>query len=105
MHTAQITYAARDSDFDGHNIRKGEYLALMDGALLGSDADLDKVLAKIADAANDLDPEIVSIYYGEDVQGDAAQHAADLLGERLPMADVNVVNGGQPVYYYMISFE
>ena len=103
--TAQITYAARDSDFDGHNIRKGEYLALMDGALLGSDADLDKVLTKIADAANDLDPEIVSIYYGEDVQGDAAQHAADLLGERLPMADVNVVNGGQPVYYYMISFE
>ena len=105
VHTAQITYAARDSDFDGHNIRKGEYLALMDGALLGSDADLDKVLTKIADAANDLDPEIVSIYYGEDVQGDAAQHAADLLGERLPMADVNVVNGGQPVYYYMISFE
>ena len=105
VHTAQITYAARDSDFDGHDIHKGEYLALMDGALLGSDADLDKVLTKIADAANDLDPEIVSIYYGEDVQGDAAQHAADLLGERLPMADVNVVNGGQPVYYYMISFE
>ena len=44
VHTAQITYAARDSDFDGHDIRKGEYLALMDGALLGSDADLDKVL-------------------------------------------------------------
>ena len=105
VHTAQITYAARDSDFDGHDIHKGEYLALMDGALLGSDADLDKMLIKIADAANDLDPEIVSIYYGEDVQGDAAQHAADLLGERLPMADVNVVNGGQPVYYYMISFE
>ena len=83
VHTAQITYAARDSDFDGHNIRKGEYLALMDGALLGSDADLDKVLTKIADAANDLDPEIVSIYYGEDVQGDAAQHVADLLGELL----------------------
>ena len=105
VHTAQITYAARDSDFDGHDIHKGEYLALMDGALLGSDADLDKVLTRIADAANDLDPEIVSIYYGEDVQGDAAQHAADLLGERLPMADVNVVDGGQPVYYYMISFE
>ena len=62
-------------------------------------------MTKIADAAYYLDPEIVSIYYGEDVQGDAAQHAADLLGERLPMADVNVVNGGQPVYYYMISFE
>ena len=105
VHTAQVTYAARDSDFDGHDIHKGEYLALMDGALLGSDADLDKILTRIADAANDLDPEIVSIYYGEDVQGDAAQHAADLLGERLPMADVNVVNGGQPVYYYMISFE
>ena len=105
VHTAQVTYAARDSDFDGHDIHKGEYLALMDGALLGSNADLDKVLLTIADAATDLDPEIVSIYYGEDVQADAAQHAAELIGGRLPMSDVNVVDGGQPVYYYMISFE
>ena len=105
VHTAQVTYAARDSDFDGHDIHKGEYLALMDGALLGSNADLDKVLLAIADAATDLDPEIVSIYYGEDVKADAAQHAAELIGGRLPMSDVNVVDGGQPVYYYMISFE
>lgn len=105
VHTAQVTYAARDSDFDGHDIHKGEYLALMDSALLGSNADLDKVLLTIADAATDLDPEIVSIYYGEDVQADAAQHAAELIGGRLPMSDVNVVDGGQPVYYYMISFE
>ena len=84
VHTAQVTYAARDSDFDGHDIHKGEYLALMDGALLGSNADLDKVLLAIADAA---------------------QHAAELIGGRLPMSDVNVVDGGQPVYYYMISFE
>ena len=105
VHTAQVTYAARDSDFDGHDIHKGEYLALMDGALLGSNADLDKVLLTIADAAADLDPEIVSIYYGEDVKADAAQHAAELIGGRLPMSDVNVVDGGQPVYYYMISFE
>ena len=105
VHTAQVTYAARDSDFDGHDIHKGEYLALMDGALLGSNADLDKVLLTIADAATDLDPEIVSIYYGEDVEADAAQHAAELIGGRLPMSDVNVVDGGQPVYYYMISVE
>lgn len=105
VHTAQVTYAARDSDFDGHDIHKGEYLALMDGALLGSNADLDKVLLTIADAATDLDPEIVSIYYGEDVKADAAQHTAELIGGRLPMSDVNVVDGGQPVYYYMISFE
>ena len=105
VHTAQVTYAARDSDFDGHDIHKGEYLALMDGALLGSNADLDKVLLTIADADTDLDPEIVSIYYGEDVKADAAQHAAELIGGRLPMSDVNVVDGGQPVYYYMISFE
>ena len=105
VHTAQVTYAARDSDFDGHDIHKGEYLALMDGALLGSNADLDKVLLAIADAATDLDPDIVSIYYGEDVKADAAQHAGELIGERLPMSDVNVVDGGQPVYYYMISFE
>ena len=105
VHTAQVTYAARDSDFDGHDIHKGEYLALMDGALLGSNADLDKVLLTIADAATDLDPEIVSIYYGEDVKADAAQHAAELIGGRLPMSDVDVVDGGQPVYYYMISFE
>ena len=105
VHTAQVTYAARDSDFDGHDIHKGEYLALMDGALLGSNADLDKVLLTIADAATDLDPEIVSIYYGEDVKADAAQHAAELVGGRLPMSDVNVVDGGQPVYYELSSLE
>ena len=86
VHTAQVTYAARDSDFDGHDIHKGEYLALMDGALLGSDADLDKVLTKIADAANDLDPEIVSIYYGEDVQGDCCCFAVDTGNEDVASA-------------------
>ena len=105
VHTAQITYAARDSDFDGHDIHKGEYLALMDGALLGSDADLDKVLTRIADAANDLDPEIVSIYYGEDVKEKHAQKAADIFADICPNADVNLLSGGQPVYYYLISAE
>ena len=72
VHTAQITYAARDSDFDGHDIHKGEYLALMDGALLGSDADL-------------VDPDILSLVVGlEDRDPQAVHRNLKHLGDELP---------------------
>ena len=105
VHTAQITYAARDSDFDGHDIHKGEYLALMDGALLGSDADLDKVLTRIADAANDLDPEIALHLLWRGRAG-RRRPARGRPARRAPAdGGCNVVDGGQPVYYFIISVE
>lgn len=105
VHTALITYAARDSDFDGHDIHAGEYLALLDGALIGNYSDFAALLQAIADAAGELDPEIISVYYGEDVQQTAAEEVGVVLETAFPDTDVNVINGGQPVYYYMISIE
>lgn len=105
VHTALVTYAARDSDFDGHDIHAGEYLALLDGALIGSFSDFAALQQAIADAVEDLEPEIISVYYGEDVNQTDAEDVGVALENAFPDADVNVVNGGQPVYYYMISIE
>ena len=105
VHTAQITYAARNSDFDGYEIHEGEYLALMDGKLIGSYKAMDSALESVGKAAAELDPEIVTVYYGEDVSEEEADTAVEKLEEALPDAEVSAVNGGQPVYYYMISIE
>ena len=104
VHTAQITYAARDSDFDGHSIHAGEYLALLDGALLGSCDNIAPLLEKLGKAA-DFGPEMITVYYGEDVDEKGAQATADKLEKIFPDSEIAVVNGGQPVYYYMISLE
>ena len=105
VHTAQVTYAARDSDFDGHIIHAGEYLALLDGKLIGSYTDMKKLMDELGEAASELDPELVTVYYGEDVDEETANETAAILEGGLPDAEVTVVNGGQPVYYYMISIE
>ena len=105
VHTALVTYAARDSEFDGHQIHAGEYLALLDGALIGSYTGLDELVDELATAADALDPAVISVYYGEDVSGEEAEATAGALGGRFPDAELTVVNGGQPVYYYMISIE
>ena len=105
VHTAQVTYAARDSEFDGHAIRAGEYLGLLDGALLGSWDSLDALTAKLCEAAEELSPEFISLYYGEDVSEPEAEALGKKLAEAFPDAELTVVNGGQPVYYYLISIE
>ena len=105
VHTALITYAARNSDFDGYEIHAGEYLALLDGKLVGSFTDMDKVAETIAEAAEELDPELLTVYYGEDVTESEAENIGAIFEAKFPDAEVAVVNGGQPVYYYMISIE
>ena len=105
VHTAQVTYAARDSDFDGYAIHAGEYLALLDGKLIGSFTEMPSMLDKMSEAFEDLEPEIITVYYGEDVSGEDAEATAKALEKAFPDAEVTVVNGGQPVYYYMISVE
>ena len=105
VRTAQITYAARDSDFDGNDIREGDFLALLDGKLFGVDKSISVLLEKLADAAKEQGAEFVNIFYGEDVDGAEAAVDAACFTERLPMAEVSVLSGGQPVYYYIISFE
>ena len=105
VHTAQVTYAARDSDFDGYAIHAGEYLALLDGKLIGSFTEMPAMLNKMSEAFTELEPEIITVYYGEDVSGEDAETTAGTIEKAFPDAEVTVVNGGQPVYYYMISVE
>ena len=105
VHTSLITYAARDSDFDGYKIKAGEYLGLLDGALVGSDPDIENLITKLSEKLDELDPEFVTVYYGEDVDADAAQLVGNILSEKYPHAETSVIDGGQPVYYYMISAE
>ena len=105
VHTAMVTYAARDSEFDGHSIHAGEYLALLDGALLGSYSSIPTLFRELNWAINDFSPEFITVYYGADVSEDDANEAAGTITGCFPDAEVSVVNGGQPVYYYMISVE
>ena len=105
VHTAMVTYAARDSDFDGHSIHAGEYLALLDGALLGSYSNVGALFKELNWAFDELNPEFITVYYGQDVQKDEAEENANKISDCFPDAEVSVVHGGQPVYYYMISVE
>ena len=103
--TAQITYAARDSDFDGFDIKEGDYLALEEGKLFGTDNSLDTLLNKLAADALEREASFISLYFGEDVSEEDAQKAASLFEGACPGAEVAVLPGGQPVYYYIISME
>ena len=105
VHTAMVTYAARDSEFDGHTIHAGEYLSLLDGALVGSYTGLSNLFKELSWAIDDLKPEFITMYYGEDVNEDDASSISNILTGNFPDAEITVINGGQPVYFYMISIE
>ena len=103
--TMQITYAARNSDFDGYEIHEGDYMALYNNQLIGTDKDMNKLIDLLAERVRDEGFEFVNIYYGEDISEADATAVSDRFSEICTSADVNLVNGGQPVYYYMISAE
>ncbi len=103
--TMQITYAARNSDFDGYDIHEGDYLAMYGSSLFGTSRDIKVLLKSLAEKVRDEGKEYITIYYGADIQEKHAQKAADLFAKICPDADVNLLSGGQPVYYYLISAE
>ena len=103
--TSEITYAARDSDFDGFAIKRGDYLALTEHQLFGTDRKLEKLLRRLAEADAQQGAEFINIFYGEDVAEKDAQKALKLFTECCPNAEITLLSGGQPVYYYMISAE
>ena len=103
--TAQITYAARNSDFDGFAISEGDYLSLLDGKLFGTDKDIAVLLEKLAQAAAERKAEFVTVFYGEDVTEDQAAAAEKIFSRVCPGVELSVLPGGQPVYYYIISIE
>ena len=103
--TMEITYAARDSEFDGNAIKAGDYLALVDNQLFDTEKDLDAVLDKLGRAAADRDAEFLSIFYGADVSAADAEQAKERFAALCPDAEITLLEGGQPVYHYLISAE
>ncbi len=103
--TAQITYAARNSDFDGFAISEGDYLALCDGKLLGTDRSLDALLEKLAQTAADRNAEFITVYAGDGVDEAQTAQAAAIFQTRCPDAEITALPGGQPVYYYIVAIE
>ena len=105
VRTSEITYAARDSDFGGFAIKQGDYLALEEHQLFGTDQELEALLDRLAHAQSHQDAEFISLFYGEDVTEEQAQKAEAIFAAACPNAEVSLLPGGQPVYYYMISAE
>ena len=105
VRTSEITYAARDSDFGGFAIKQGDYLALEEHQLFGTDQDLEALLDRLARSESHQQAEFISIFYGEDVTQEQAQRAEEIFVAACPQAEVSLLPGGQPVYYYMISAE
>ncbi len=103
--TSEITYAARNSDFDGFAINEGDYLALQEHQLFGTDKDITAILERLAQSQPHQDAEFITIFYGEDVTEAEAEGALNAFQAACPDAEISLLAGGQPVYYYMISAE
>ena len=106
VHTGQMTYAARDSSYDDRRIREGDYLSLVDGKLVDTDRKENDAYRHLARHMGKLkNISYVNVFYGEGVTEEQAEQMKALLEKEFKNAEVNVVNGGQPIYYYMISAE
>ena len=104
--TGQVTFAARDSDYEGHSIRQGEILCMADGKLAFVEKELAKAAYKLCKKLiKSGDHTYVTIFYGADVTDDAAEELYEHLSAKFSNLEINLINGGQPVYYYIISVE
>ena len=105
VHTSEVTYAARDSDFDGFDIHQGDYMALSEHQLFGTNTDLDALLQALAEDKPQQEAEFITVIFGSDVKPEDAEKAQAIFQKACPNAEVALLDGGQPVYYYMISAE
>ncbi len=104
--TGQVTFAARDSDFDGHKINKGEIMAMLGGKIIHTDTDIAKATYRLVKQMIKRDSQFVTVLYGEDVTDAQAAELETQLNEKFgSKVEITFVNGGQPVYYYIISVE
>ena len=105
VRTTEITHAARDSDFDGFAIKQGDYLALCEGQLFGTERTLEPLLDRLAQSTPQQQAEFINIFYGADVSEEDAQKVLARFQAACPKAEITLLSGGQPVYYYLISAE
>ena len=104
--TGQITFAARDSDYDGHTIKKGELLALLGSKVSFTETDLDKAVMKLLRQMVKKDSAFITVIYGEDVKEEAAAALEAQIQQKYgTKAEIMMINGGQPIYYYILSVE
>ena len=103
--TGQVTYAVRDTEIDGFEIRENDYMGIGDKSILAVGTDMNTVTLQMLDKMIDEDTEMVSIYYGSDSSEEEAEVILEALEEKYPDVDVEVNDGGQPIYYYVISVE
>lgn len=106
VQSGQITFAVRDSEYDGHKIKQGEILAMDNGRIVFTEKDVTKALVKLTKRLVSGSSSYITVMYGSDVTDEAAQAAYEQLRAKISdNIDINLVNGGQPVYYYIISVE
>ena len=103
--TGQITYAVRDTKIDDKEIRQGDIMGIGDHGLLAVGTGIEDITVAALQEMTDEDSEIISVYYGQDVSEEDAEHLAERLEEQYPDFDIEIHNGGQPIYYYIVSVE
>ena len=103
--SGQVTYAVRDTTIDGTDIKKGDYIAIDDDGLAAATEDIEDAVFEMLDKMDASGSEIITVYYGEDVKDEDAEDLKEKIEERFPKAEVELQNGGQPVYYYIVSVE
>ncbi len=103
--TGQVTYAVRDTEIDGKTIKQNDFMGIGDKSILSVGTDLKATTLEMVDAMVDEDSAIVSIYFGSDSDEDSANELAATIEEKYPDVEVEVNDGGQPIYYYVISVE
>lgn len=105
VYSGYVTYAIRDSVMDDKSIRKGDYLGIGNGQLLESGPDMEKVIFDLLKRLVQDPDGVITVYFGQDVTEDDALALADRIGDAYPECDVDIYNGGQPLYYYIFSVE
>jgi hypothetical protein len=103
--TGQVTFAVRDTEFNGTEISKGDIIGLSDKDILSAGTDINEVSKKLIDKLMDEDKSIITLMYGDDISEETANELADLLTESYPDIDIEVIHGGQPLYYYIFAIE
>ena len=104
--TGLITYAARDSEFDGRPIRKGEIMALENGKIVATGSDITKMTYRLARSMKKKDSQFITVISGAEVSEEDAEHTTELVQSKCGSSvEVSHIHGGQPVYYYMLSVE